>query len=629
MSSQKKYIQPKMVNWYQPSILASTALRALISGTFANYADKRELEAALDPNNTFYDHSVKKKPDGKQTKNKEIWIDYISDTGDGFNSTYTVASLAAKNLSLKLQPDYELKFDKKNKQKQKEVDTLKQEGTSELQSGNLLILGGDQVYPTPNGDEYKNRFKIPFSAAHNVPATTENERPIMFAIPGNHDWYDGLTNFMKLFSQKRWIGNWITEQKRSYFAIKLPHDYWLWGIDIQLNADIDQQQKHYFETIAKENMPAGSKVILCTAEPSWVYKQVKDNDETYKRLKYFEQIYITGDAYKKIGKKFKIAATLTGDLHHYSRYSEERLAHNNGDETEFNHLITAGGGGAFMHSTHMLPKSLDKITEDYEFMRSKLQSFPKLEMAFPKKETSRKLMFLNLIFPWFNKFFCFLMGSLALLFVWNITVSNHIDTSAFVPSFFSGFCSHSFNLFSSLLSFKYIIYHPMLLFMSALVLAGFILFTDIDRTKWFYLWGFIHGMLHLWAIFFSVYLAQYLYYCCGTNIDPTCKFLISITGSFFASALLNGFLMGIYLFISGYFFSIHINEASSSFSYQHYKNFLRMHIDNNGDLTIYPVGIKRVVTKWTQNETERNITFTSDNDPEYFLIEPPIIIKNS
>jgi hypothetical protein len=621
MSSQKKYIQPKMVNWYQPSILASTALRTVISGTFANYADKRELEAALDPEQKFYDHSVKENSDGSKTALNEIWVDYISDTGDGFNPTYTVASLAAKDLSLKLQPNYELTPDRKNEEKQKKVETLKEHGTGELKSGNLLILGGDQVYPTPGMDEYTNRFKIPFSAAHNTPMPAENDKPIMYAIPGNHDWYDGLTNFMKLFGQVRWFGNWITRQKRSYFAIKLPHGFWLWGIDIQLNADIDEQQKLYFETIAKENMPPDSKVILCTAEPSWVYKQVKDNDETYKRLKYFEQIYITGDAYKKIGKKFKIVATLTGDLHHYSRYSEERIMDDDGSKTECNHLFTAGGGGAFMHTTHMLPKSLDKLTEDYEFMQSKLKSFPNLEMTFPSRTTSKKMMFLNLIFPYFNKFFCLLMGFLALLFLWNIVVSNSLTSGTFTETSFPGFSSYTINLFTD------IIYHPMLLFMSVLVLAGFILFTDTERTKWFYLLGFIHGKLHLAIIFFSVYIAQYIFYCPSVEVNDPCKILIAIASCLIISAILNGLFMGIYLFISGYFFDIHITEASSSFSHQHYKNFLRMHINSNGDLTIYPVGIKKIITQWNQNETEEDIKFSSDEAPDFFLIEPPITIK--
>ncbi|PXY46467.1 metallophosphoesterase [Flavobacterium hydrophilum] len=626
MSSQKKYIQPKMVNWYQPSILASTALRTVISGTFANYADKRELEAALDPKNTFYDHSVKENSDKTETALNEIWIDYISDTGDGFNPTYTVASLVAKDLSLKLQPSYELTPDRKTAEKQTRVEALKKEGTEKLKSGNLLILGGDQVYPTPGMDDYTNRFKIPFSAAHNIPndqRPPENERPVMYAIPGNHDWYDGLTNFMKLFAQVRWFGNWITKQKRSYFAIKLPHNYWLWGIDIQLNADIDEQQKLYFERIAKENMPPDSKVILCTAEPSWVYKQVKCNDETYKRLKYFEEIYITADSYNKIGKKFKIAATLTGDLHHYSRYSEERLMEEGGNKTECNHLFTAGGGGAFMHTTHMLPKSLDKLSEDYDFMKSTLKSYPNLEMTFPSRKLSKKLIFLNLLFPYFNKFFCMLMGFLALLFLWNIVVFDHITDSTFVQPFFSGFCSYTLNLF------KGTIYHPVFLFMSGLVLAGFTLFTDTERTKWFYLWGFIHGKLHLAAIFFSVYIAQDFFYCTSFEIDKTCKIFIAITYCFFSGAFLNGLFMGIYLFISGYFFNIHITEASSSFSYQHYKNFLRIHINSDGDLTIYPIGIKKVVRKWKQDETQKDITFTSDDAPEVFLIEPPITIKNN
>ncbi|WP_343695178.1 hypothetical protein [Flavobacterium sp.] len=625
MSLQKKYIQPKMVNWYQPSILASTALRTIISGTFANYADKRELEAALDPEHKFYDHSVKENADGTKTPLDEIWLDYISDTGDGFNPTYTVASLAAKDLSLKLQPSYELTPDRKTDEKQKRVETLKEEGSELLKSGNLLILGGDQVYPTPGMEDYTNRFKIPFSAAHVIPQgqdrPPENERPVMYAIPGNHDWYDGLTNFMKLFGQVRWLGNWITRQKRSYFAIKLPHNYWLWGIDIQLNADIDEQQKLYFEKVAKESMPPDSKVILCTAEPSWVYKQVKCNDETYKRLKYFEELYITADSYKKIGKTFKIAATLTGDLHHYSRYSEERLMGDGENKTECNHLFTAGGGGAFMHTTHMLPKSLDKLSEDYVFMKSTLKSYPNLEMTFPSRKLSKKLIFLNLIFPYFNKFFCLLMGFLALAFLWNIVAAGDIGSNTFGESFFSGFITYISELFDD------IIYNPILLFMSLLVLIGFTFFTDTARTKWFYLWGFFHGQFHLLAIFFSTYIAQSFFYNPSFEINEPCKIAIVLAYCVLVSALLNGLFMGIYLFVSGYFFNIHITEASSSFSYEHYKNFLRMHINSDGDLTIYPVGIKKVVSQWKQDETGEDIKFTSEDSPEVFLIEPPIIIK--
>ncbi|MBD0259532.1 MAG: hypothetical protein ICV83_27750 [Cytophagales bacterium] len=47
----------------------------------------------------------------------------------------------------------------------------------------------------------------------------------LFAIPGNHDWYDGLASFVKQFCQGRWVGGWRTTQTRSYFALALPHNW--------------------------------------------------------------------------------------------------------------------------------------------------------------------------------------------------------------------------------------------------------------------------------------------------------------------------------------------------------------------------------------------------------------------
>ena len=49
-------------------------------------------------------------------------------------------------------------------------------------------------------------------------------RPSLYAVPGNHDWYDGLTAFLRLFARQRdaTIGGWRTRQSRSYFAVRLP-----------------------------------------------------------------------------------------------------------------------------------------------------------------------------------------------------------------------------------------------------------------------------------------------------------------------------------------------------------------------------------------------------------------------
>ena len=241
-----------MVNWYDTKQLASTGLKALISILFGRYADNRELQAVLSTNDDFADFSDK----------AEIWIDYVSDTGDGFDSTFSIAKLVSEqNLKLSLKKDF------LSGMQDQRVDFYKNGIVT--QPGNIIVFGGDQVYPTPEMHNYENRFKIPYGAANPYNnSISKNDHPKMFTIPGNHDWYDGLSNFLKLFCQCRYIGNWQTLQKRSYFAIKLPYNYWLFGTDVQLDSDIGQPQKKYFRHIAKNKMDDRDKVILITAEPT-------------------------------------------------------------------------------------------------------------------------------------------------------------------------------------------------------------------------------------------------------------------------------------------------------------------------------------------------------------------------
>ncbi len=347
-----EFKRKKMVNWYDPQQLAFTAVKTVISGIFGNFADRREMQAALDPHTEPYDFSDK----------PEIWIDFISDLGDGFDATYTMAHLMAQ-------------------------DSLEVDGQS-INRGNVLIMGGDEVYPTPELEEYDNRLKGPYNAAYPW-AEGDPDRPSLFALPGNHDWYDGLTNFLRLFCQGRSLGNWHSKQRRSYFALKLPHNYWLLGIDIQLNADIDYPQLCYFKQIAKEQIAARDKILLCVAEPSWVYKSFDKKNNSNDRIKFFIDKILFGkeeDFYGQKNKNIQISAILTGDLHHYSRYEEINQAQQKCQ------LVTAGGGGAFMHPTHTLKKTITP-GEGYNAT---------LKKVFPSVNASRKLSLNNLIFPWYS-----------------------------------------------------------------------------------------------------------------------------------------------------------------------------------------------------------------------------------
>ncbi len=601
MSSDKKYHKPKMVNWYDAGQLIATGLRSLISGEFGHFADKRELQAAVRPDTgaaNFNDQT-------------DLWIDYVSDTGDGFNSTFSIAKLVSEqDLKLALKSDYQSRSPGENRFNEAVV----------TQPGKIILFGGDQVYPTPEMDQYENRFKIPFGTANPYNENTApDDRPKMFAIPGNHDWYDGLGNFISLFCQKRRIGNWQTMQERSYFAIELPYNYWIFATDVQLDSDIDQPQKDYFQRIATERMKDGDKVILVTAEPAWVYYQMYNDNESFKRLKYFEQLYITDDAYDLIGKKFKLVATLTGDLHHYSHYEEQK-------EGYINHLITAGGGGAFLHPTHLLPDQLTKLDDvNFSFQKSKMKNEPELKAAFPSKKDSRKLSWKILAFPLFNRQFVFFLALLELILTWILQGTTYNNSSGtFVGQLAA---QESVNQTVSFI-FNTLIHNPLFILISVVLIFGCMVFADTKRIKRLnWIMGLPHGLIQWFNFMFWIAFFAKVFHPIFSEMQEMPLVILTTLSAAVCSGIAGSFILGFYLWLSVYILKVHLDEGFSALGYQHFKNFLRIHITKDA-LTIYPVGVDRVTTSWKQSGTGENLKFEG-KIPECHLIEPPIIIKNS
>jgi len=575
-----------MTNWFQPSMLLNVALKAFISGTFGNYADRRELQAAL--SNKDHNNDIARLRERSCDHRKEIWIDVICDTGDGFDSTFSVARKAAQaQLLLKT----EFRTDET-------VCTCR---------GDILILGGDEVYPFPSLDTYNNKFRLPFDAAGDKSeAFTSLNRPMLFAIPGNHDWYDGLGNFMKLFCQQRRIGIWQTVQRRSYFVIPLPHNYWIWAIDIQLNSNIDQPQLDYFTRIAREEMREHDKIILITAEPAWVYKELRKNDQSFDRLDFFISRHIH-DKFAIIGKKFRLAATITGDLHHYSRYSRTENGHQ---------YITSGGGGAFLQLTHNLPpvlEALDKNTSKEQVIR---------RAVFPGIAKSKRLLLGNLLFPLKNAAYTSLSWLIYIYLFW-LFQSHHAAVGE--GFFLKGFTGISTGGFFQIMG-DYFLGSPSLAISIGALFAGFWLFVDRKvKKRGSFLIGFTHASGQTFMLFGIMYwLAQ--------------TAIMAYWGSWWGNALIvlvfsfaggtaSAFLMGLYLYLANRLFGMHDSEASSSLANPHFKNFTRMKIHDKG-IDIYPVGIRKVQQNWKVTGSGERIT-VSGEDFESFLIEPPIHIIDS
>jgi Calcineurin-like phosphoesterase len=177
----------------------------------------------------------------------------------------------------------------------------------------VLIMGGDQVYPDSSRANYRDRLLFPYSLAFPDTDAGTAHTPV-FLIPGNHDWYDGLVMFLGMFCKKEdaKLGNWRARQQRSYFAIKLTKDWWVWGIDIQLSENIDQPQAEYFQLVASKMAP-GANVILCTAVPGWLTADELDEAGAFGAMGYVAWIA------PKAKKNLAVPLVLSGDTHHYSR----------------------------------------------------------------------------------------------------------------------------------------------------------------------------------------------------------------------------------------------------------------------------------------------------------------------
>jgi hypothetical protein len=304
---------PTMTGWFTPLLLAKLLLKVIISDVFGQYADRRLISAALDRVSA---KGLRLRTDISglvKDKTGAVWFDYVSDLGDGFDATYAIAYLLA-------QPELQVK------------------GCDyPLPRGKLVVMGGDQVYPTATRDDYTVKMRLPYSLA--LPDQGGKSHPLILLIPGNHDWYDGLVSFLASFCRNdpTAIGDWQTRQQRSYFAAKVSDNWWIWGIDIALVRDMDQPQADYFVAIAKA-MPQGANIILCSAEPGW-YKAAEESS-SFRTLTYVSRIAEHAKDEHGNKKNLRIPLVLSGDSHHYARYV--------GGGAQY---ITSGGGGAFLAGT--------------------------------------------------------------------------------------------------------------------------------------------------------------------------------------------------------------------------------------------------------------------------------------
>jgi hypothetical protein len=531
------FVRQPEVRWLSPGLLARSAVEVVVSGTFGKFADKREIQR--EPQGPF-DYSDA----------GELWVDYLSDTGDGWDATYTMAWLLAKE----------------------HLDFVGER----LPRGSVLLLGGDQVYPTADPQAYEDRFIGPFASA--LPKTDAPDKAELYALPGNHDWYDGLVSFLRVFCTRDGrIGDWVTRQRRSYFAIKLPNGWWVWGIDIQLDTYIDDVQLDYFRS---QPIKPGDKVILLTAKPAWIKALPgKVDPASWRYLSFFEQRVVRASG-------AHLALTITGDLHHYARYEPSTV--------EEPTRLTAGGGGAYLSGTHTLYPALHVRSLDQD--EAETVTYTREEI-YPRAEDSSRLANGILKLARLNPSFGQLLG--ALYVVLGVAMLGALNTGA--GSLFANATRDGFGGFLSGAA------GAVSLIVAALLFGGIFGGTDVVAPP------LAHDARATKAARFGVALAHTaLHLAIATLVlwavvkivgdHPLLIWVVGLVALFAAGAALGATLFGVVLL------AIHrargvkaweaANEVFTGQSIPDYKNLLRMRFRPDGSLTIYPLGVQRAGRDW-------------------------------
>jgi hypothetical protein len=277
-----------------------------------------------------------------------VWFDYIADTGDNEDVMRVLATNLRREFS---------------------AGSLGNDHPT-LPVGAFLFIGGDTAYHVADETTLRQRFVTPLNESLPEPALGPVEQREIFAIPGNHDYYDNLVGFNRLFrtpypdkaSSVLALSGYCSRQEASYIKILLPHGWQLWGADVGRHG-IDYRQRLYFRSGERPK-----RLILCTPTPPVSFgRVVVDRDpEDKERKAYLQLLDPSPDANPaRPTKDFDPAFTpdsagqqpapdecrlhLAGNDHHYARYN----GHKDPRSTTPTSVATvvSGGGGAFTHPT--------------------------------------------------------------------------------------------------------------------------------------------------------------------------------------------------------------------------------------------------------------------------------------
>jgi hypothetical protein len=251
----------------------------------------------------------------------------------------------------------------------------------------FMVIDSDVIYPAGDINDYIDGFFLPYE---------RYGRPI-YAIPGNHDWYDGLNGFMfhlcgaealppvayrggsytwkERLAQALWRkpsppelpallyerraraqleqrgveATWEPAQPAPYFTIETS-SLLMVCIDTGITGKLDREQGDWLRDVSRDPRPK----LLITGKPIYVDGDYHPGEIDWGPADYpgiADEVggLRTVDAIVR-EPSHRYVAAIGGDVHNYQRYSVEV-----GEGRTIQYVVN-GGGGAGAQGTHKLPR---------------------------------------------------------------------------------------------------------------------------------------------------------------------------------------------------------------------------------------------------------------------------------
>lgn len=250
----------------------------------------------------------------------------------------------------------------------------------------FLVISSDVIYPSGAMKDFERKFYLPLKGV---------TKPV-YAIPGNHDWYDALEGFAANF--------YTPDAARKAMQARINQDFKISSTTQEKIDDMIREakflRKEYqvqtgFQQAPYFQVSHGPFVLLCidtgvkrqvdSLQLEWVKQVLQNSKGKFVMALLGHPFYAIGEyegamnpAFEELHallRSHKVPVVMAGDTHDLEYYLEPPK---NNDGHYMHHFVN-GGGGAYLSIGTAMAKSYNMPTEEYAFYPSKAPLVKKIE----------------------------------------------------------------------------------------------------------------------------------------------------------------------------------------------------------------------------------------------------------